>query len=219
MEGRRRGYGRTLGRRDVDLWRKIAGLLVIAVALVIVAAGCGGGSDTDDGAADASGGEAGTTKTSEVEARQPDEPEASKTFLKPGTKNKIAEFGEEASAKEREAASAVLEENFEAREAGEWAKQCASLTESAIKNVKEIASTQGGEGGGGCAKALGFRAKPLKLTKGLRENTLTGPIDALRFKGAKAYALYHGAGGRDYQMPMEKVDGEWKVDDLLTREL
>jgi hypothetical protein len=213
MEGRRRGHGRTLGR-NVDLGRKILGLLVTAVVLVIVAAGCGSGSNTSDGAADAS-----NSGDAEVEARQPDEPEASKAFLTPGTKSKIVTFGEEASAKEREAASAVLEENFKAREAGEWAKQCSSLTASAIKDVKEIASTQGGEGGGGCAKALGFRAKPLKLTKGLRENTLTGPIDALRFKDNRAYALYHGVGGRDYQMPMEKVDGEWKVDDLLTREL
>lgn len=215
----------------MDLGRRLAGVLVIALAVAIVAVGCGGGSSSDDSGGGGSDGgkssEAETTNTDgadtgtpeEVEARQPNEPEPSKAFLKSGSKNKIAKFGEEASAKEREAASKVLEENFKAREAGEWAKQCASLSPGAIENVKEIASTQGGGDGGGCAKELEFRAQPLKLTKGLRENTLTGPIDALRFNGNRAYALFHGPKGRNYAMRMEKVDGEWKVDDLLTEEL
>lgn len=205
----------------MGLGRRIVGVFVIAVAAIVVGCGGGGGSNSDTDRAGTEVSQAGQTEVSQadqVEARKPSEPEASKTFLKKGSKNKIATFGEEASAKEREAASSVLEENMQARESGEWAKQCSSLSPGAIEDVKEIASTQGGKGGG-CTKELEFRAQPLKLTKGLRANTMTGPIDALRFKGARAYALYHGADGRDYAMPMEKVDGEWKVDDLLTEEL
>ena len=37
---------------------------------------------------------------------------------------------------------------------------------------------------GSCAKELKGRAEPLQRTKSLRVNTMTGPIDALRFQGS-----------------------------------
>jgi hypothetical protein len=37
--------------------------------------------------------------------------------------------------------------------------------------------------------------------------------------GTKSYALYHGAHGKDYAMAMERVEGNWMVDALLTIEL
>jgi len=171
------------------------------------AAGCGGGSSSD-ASAQGSG-------SSEIEASKPGEGEPSRTFLSKSGENKIPKFGREASADERAAASKVLEENLQAREAGDWAAQCASLTPGAIKEVHEGAVEQGA-GSGGCTKELKARAEPLQRSQSLRVNTMTGPIDALRFKGHRAYALYHGTGSQDYAMPMEKIDGEWKVDSLLT---
>jgi len=172
--------------------------------------GCGG-SSSDANEADA-------TKPSEVEATKAGEAEASKAFLKSGSKNKIARFGEEASAKERAAASKVLTKNLRAREAGDWTTQCNTLSPKAIKDSAEIAEIQG-VAGGGCAKELKARAEPLEISEESRVNTLTGSIDALRFKGNRAYALYHGIGGLDYAMVMEKVDGEWKVGDVLEETL
>jgi hypothetical protein len=197
----------------------IVATTIAVMATAMLAVGCGGGSDSDAGERDSSqttDAQANQVKN-EVEASKPGEPEASKAFLKPGDKKSLAKFGEEASANEREAASKVLEENFKAREAGDWETQCSTLTPGAVEDVGEVASIQGIDGGG-CAKELKARAEPLQQTKSLRANSLTGPIDALRFKGNRAYALYHGVGGQDYAMPMEKVDGEWKVDDLLEEE-
>jgi hypothetical protein len=173
----------------------------VAIALAIAVAGCGGGSSSSD-----------ASQSNEIEAISPGESEPSRAFLK--SKKKFASFGEEASVEEREAASKVLEENLKARESGDWAAQCASLTPGGIKEVAEGAKEQGVEGGG-CAKELKARAEPLERSAPYRNNTMTGPIDALRFQGARAYALYHGVGGRNYAMSMEKVDGEWKVDSLL----
>lgn len=188
---------------------QVTGALLAALAIALLAAGCGGGSS------DASGAE--SDKADEVELASPSEGEPSRAFLKKSREDKIPKFGDEASAKEREAASSVLEENLKARAAGEWAKQCATLSPGAAKEVKQGASAQG-VGGGGCAKELKARAEPLQQTKSLRANSMTGPIDALRVKGIRGYALYHGVGGADYAMAMEKIDGEWMVGDILEEE-
>jgi hypothetical protein len=176
-------------------------LVAVAMALAITVVGCGG----DSGASDAS-------QSNEIEAISPGEPEPSKAFLK--SKKKFASFGEEASAKEREDASKVLEENLKARKSADFATQCDTLSSGGVEEVEEGAKEQGVDGGG-CAKELKARAEPLERSAAYRKNTMTGPIDALRFKGARAYALYHGTGGQDYAMPMEKVDGEWKVGSLI----
>lgn len=170
-----------------------AGVLIAVAMTAMIVAGCGGGSDSD---------------ASEVEA--------SKTFLTKGGKNTIPKFGEEADEEEREAASEVLEENLQAREAGDWETQCESLTPAAVKSTKEEAETRGASKG--CAKDLEALGEPKSETQSIRENTMTGPIDALRVKGNRGWALYHGSKGKDYAMKMEKVDDDWKVDSLTTTE-
>lgn len=172
--------------------RMIAGVAVLVLIAAIVMAGCGGSSSDAN------------------------ETEAGKTFLKKGSKNKIATFGEEADSDEREAASEVLEENLEAREAGEWAKQCSSLSAGRLKQIEKN-SLLGPEAN--CAEDIKSFAEPLPESKEARENTLEGSIDALRVKGDKAYALYHGKDGKDYAMPMRMEDGEWKVGSLTTTEI
>ena len=178
----------------VVLEQRIAGVLIVAAASAMAAAGCGGGSSSDA-----------------------NEPEASKTFLIAGNENKIPRFGEEADEEEREAASAVLEENMAAREAHDLEPQCSSLTAGAIKRAEEEAAFR--EPGPGCEPNLEELGTPWSITKEIRENTMTGPIDALRVKGDRAWALYHGAKGKDYAVKMEKEDDEWKVDSLTTTEL
>lgn len=174
--------------------RKITLALLAAILMAALAAGCGGSSSADT-----------------------NETEASKEFLKPGAKNKIATFGQEADSDEREAASEVLEENLQARAAGDWSTQCSSLSAKAIKKVAENPAAEGIKGG--CAKQLEAQGVPLNETKAIRANTMKGPIAALRIKGKKAYALYHGTKGVDYAMSMEKEGDEWKVASLTTEEI
>jgi hypothetical protein len=186
-------------------------LIVAVVVGAMLAAGltaCGGssGSATAEGSKTTGGSE--SSSTSEAGSSEP-----SREFITKGGENKIPTFGQEAEAAEREAASAVLEENLQARAVGDWASQCSSLTEGAIKEVKESSPAAGAKT---CAKALEAFAEPLAGTKSVRANTMTGPIAVLRVEGNKAYALYHGTGGKNYAMPMEKVGDEWKVAALIT---
>jgi hypothetical protein len=172
----------------------IVAAVLAVIAVGVVATGCGGSSSDASDAAGAS------------------------SFLKSANNKKTVNFGQEADDEEREAASSVLEENMEARAAGDWAKQCATLSPRATKSLEEE-NAERGEAQGSCAKDLEFQGEPKSQTASIRANTMTGPIDALRIKGDRGYALYHGAKGKDYAMPMEKVDGEWKVDDVVTEEL
>lgn len=172
----------------------IVAAVIAAIVIAIAAVGCGGSSSD---ASEAAGGA---------------------SFVKPGNNKKITKFGEEADDEEREAASEVVEENAQARAAGNWAKQCASLTPGAVKALEEE-NAERGEVQGSCAKDLEYQGEPKSQTASIRADTMTGPIDALRVKGDSGYALYHGKQGKDYAVPVEKVDGEWKVDDLLTEEL
>ncbi len=175
-----------------------------AIAMMMLAVGCGGSSlSSSDGSSSTTGNPSGAT---------------SAEFLRPNSpSNKYVRFGSEAPAAEREAASEVLKENLEAREDADFATQCASLSKAA---VEEIATPKKGAAAAAtCADALKTLAEPLKGTKEARTDTFAGQIAVLRIKGANAYALYHGNDKKDYEMPMENEDGDWKVGSLLTTEL
>lgn len=169
--------------------------LALVGLLAILVAGCGGGSAT--GA----------------------DEEGNAAFIVKGQKNTIVKFGEEADSDEREAASEVLEESLKARAAADWAGQCATLAKPTVDEIEEKweSSFKGIEG---CAESLKREAEPLSSTAKARRNTMVEPIAALRVKGKKGYALYHGKGGKNYAMAMElKGDDEWKVNSLATIEL
>lgn len=175
------------------------------IGLILLMMGCGAGSNSSSSS--------GTTDSAVVTESGP---EASAEFLNK-TDHSIVKFGKEASAEEREAASAVLTENLEAREAGDFATQCATLTAAAIEEIpgaKEPGSLKNN-----CAAALKELATPLSQSAKARKNTLSGPITAMRVKGNVANALYHGNDGKDYTMSLEKEDGVWKVGSIETIEL
>lgn len=172
--------------------------LAVALLLLIVAvvAGCGSGSSTTDASAASSAG-------------SPSE------FTRPGDKttNAYAVFGHEASNEERQAAYLVLKRDYKARAHGAWKTQCSTLSSKLITQVFEATGVSGVEKT--CPNALSILARPLASTKKVRVNTLAGSIAVLRVKGRKAYAFYHGTKDKDYVMPMENVNQQWKVAALL----
>jgi hypothetical protein len=173
---------------------------LLGLAIIVCMVGCGG---------------SGSQATAGVSTAVPSGP--SREFMEPGGENAPAEFGHVAGEAEREAASKVLAENFKARAAAHFATQCKTLAPKALEVVEEEADLRGGAKG--CAANLALVGKPLSASKEARENTLTGPIDVLRVKAPKAYALYHGKAGKDYAMPMEKVGGKWMAAALTTVEV
>jgi hypothetical protein len=185
--------------------KRVAAILLLIVAAALLFAGCGGGSSSTSSSS-ASGS---TTTTSDNGGGA----EPSKQFLKPKGKNEIAEFGSEASAEEREAASEVVEESLKAREDADFATQCETLS---LKGVKEVPGTKSRAE---CPKTLKSFAEPLAESKEARKDTLSGPIDAMRVKGEKGYALYHGTDKKNYAVPLEKEDGAWLVASVNTEEI
>jgi hypothetical protein len=168
--------------------------LIAVVALAVLVVGCGGGSASSATTGSTGGGAKGGL---------------SAQFDGPNGGSKFAAFGEESSAAEREAASAVLERNLAARAVGKWGAQCSTLTLTMIEEFER--PSKGGNPSSLCPGELKALAEPLPDTKGARADTLGGPIDAFRVKGSRGYALYHGNDGSDYAMLLAKEDGHWKV--------
>jgi hypothetical protein len=131
---------------------------------------------------------------------------------------KLARFGHEASPGEREAASSILEKNLEARQRGDFAVQCASLATAGLREVVPDPK-KGGARRTECPSALRKLAEPLIDSDLVRADTLAGSVAALRLKGRKAYALYHGKDGTDYTVPMSKEGGRWRVGSIYTTKL
>jgi hypothetical protein len=180
-------------------------LLLVMLGLVFALGGCGGSSSPDSAASAAS-----TTNASST-ADKASEPNAE--FGKSGNPNPIVEFGHEAPTAEREAVSPMVEKSLKARAAGNFSTQCQTLSLAAIKKVPEATSRKD------CPAALKEFASPLPETAQARKDTLTGPIDAMRVKGDKGWALYHGNDGKDYGLPLEKEGSTWKVGSVLTTEI
>jgi hypothetical protein len=173
--------------------------LLAALLAVVAAAGCGGRSSDTSGVRLAAGAE------------------PSKQFLVKGEESPIPLYGHEATVAEREAVSKVLEKSLRARAAGDWAAQCSTLSIYVMTQIeKQTAITK--STGKHCAKRLGQAAKSASAS--VLADTLPGSIDAMRTRGGRGFALYHGNDGNDYSMDMLKEEnGNWKVNSLTTAKL
>jgi hypothetical protein len=178
-------------------------LILAALTIVaLLAAGCGG-SSSSVGSSTASSKSSASSASSATEKPFKGEP-------------KIVKFGKPAPLGDVEAASKVLAENLEAREAADFATQCASLTPSA---QGEVVGSQTPKTAQECPSKLKELATPLKETEEIRTNTFDGIIDELRLKGSRAYALYHGNDGKNWAMPLQLEGKVWKVGSIVTTEL
>lgn len=196
--------------------RFVGPIALIALALGLGAlAGCGGSPSGTTGSSNSSSAGTEGTAASSGESSGSESPNAAGSsqpaegFSK---KARQATFGEEAPSAEREEASEVLEENLSARASGDYTVQCETLAALVIRGIEKNGNTAVAKRG--CAETLESEAK--KAPPGLLENTMEGPIAALRKQGNLAYALYHGNNGTDYAMRMLLENGEWKVAATLT---
>jgi len=169
-----------------------AGILALLAVLLIAA--CGGSGSSTTGGEDA--------------VKEP-----SREFAGPTGKNKLVQFGVEASEAERRAASAVLDQSFEARASADFAAQCATLT---AKEMEKVAGAGTGAGKKGastaeCTVKLKELADPLTRSEPFRKDKLEGDVTAMRVKGIRGFAFFHGTDGRDWMMPLEKEGAIWKV--------
>ncbi len=182
--------------------RKMRALTAILLLGLLVAS-CGGGGGATESKTDAASGS-----------------EASAQFLKVTGPNELLEFGSEATQAEREAANTVLQKSFKARAAANFAVQCAILTKEVVEKIKATAHVSvSGKAPKGCVGRLKEMATPLTRSEEAREDRLDETIPAMRIKGKKAFAVFHGTDGKNWVIPMEKESGSWRVAALEEEEL
>ena len=178
------------------------GLLLALVSLAMLVAGCGGGGSSSTSSSSSTASDSGSGAGPEPDAK----------FKTIKQTKFVLNFGKEASLEEWEAANAVVVENLKAREAGDWAAQCETLSQGGIEEVR------GTKKRSECPEKLKVIGEPAS-TKQLRKDTLPGSIQVLRVKGNQGYALYNGNDGHDYAVPLEKEDGQWRVTQLTMLQL
>lgn len=192
--------------------------LLIAALLALGLAACGGG-DSAPSIASSTGSE---TSSSEAAGEEDGSGAASNSkngsasFIVPGGDNSIQTYGEEADSAELKAAEEALNGYLEARAGAEWAKSCVYLTKGAIAPLTQLAARTPQFKGANCGEILAKLQKTVSPS-GLA-NTMTKGLASLRVEGERGFALYHGAGGIDYFVLMEKEGGDWKVAGLTPSE-
>jgi hypothetical protein len=182
----------------------VAGVLLL-LALVVGSVGCGEESSTS----------AGVETTAPEGQPFPHVKGAAREFLIPEGDNIVQTFGEEATAAEREKASKVIHAWMKARVAEDWATDCKYLAAEFEEDLVWDALNVSNEKVTNCVEALDFFGDAASGTSG---NTLTGPIDSLRFRSTttgntelEGYAQWHGPRGIDWVLPLRKELGSWKI--------
>jgi hypothetical protein len=173
----------------------------IAALLVVLVAGCGGGDSTT-----------GSETEGEASRPYPWVKGPSREFLVPEGDNIVQAYGREATKAEREEVSKVIEAWMKARAASREAAECRYLDPKSIESTISSASYQEQRKVTSCAEGLAVLAK--NGYRGKLANNMTGPIDSLRVGEGRGYVQYHGNDGRDWIIPVRKVDGEWKISTL-----
>jgi hypothetical protein len=194
--------------------RGVAKLLLATAVAALLASGfaaCGSDSNGDNSTAVTSQTTPATTTT---EGPGSPSDEASASFRTPGGDNSIQNFGEEADSAEVEAATTTLTAYLQARAEEDWVGACTNLARETIEPLEQLASRSPRFKGKGCATILAAFSAGTPSSV----NTLADGIASLRAEGERGFALYHGAEGADYFIPMTKENGEWKVGALAPSE-
>lgn len=218
-------------------------LLAVAITALLAAGitACGGGDSNDStstptvagqgttapedqgsgkGEKERSGDETGSSRGSDDspsgEGSSSSSGEGSASFRTPGGDNSIQSFGAEADPAQADEASAVLASYLGARAKDEWARECAYLAKVTVAPLEQLAAGSPQLKGKGCAAILAALAGNTPTST--RANTMTSGIASLRVEGDRGFALYHGAHGTDYFLPMVREGGRWKVGSLAPSE-
>ena len=193
----------------------------LALVLALALAACGGGGGSTSSTQAQSGSTSATaTAPAPTSTAKPSLAHGSSSssttkqaggaaaFVKPGADNSIPEYGSEAASSEVARAQAALSAYLVARAGAKWGRACTYLSASARANLQRYAGPSKGKAS--CAKLLAA----LSGSAAARVDTLTGGLAALRVKGEKGFALYHGPHAQKYVMPMAAQGGAWKVTQL-----
>jgi hypothetical protein len=131
-------------------------------------------------------------------------------FRQEGGDNSIPDYGQEASATEREAAADTLHAFFDSMVAHRWEAACAEMSASMLANLERLSEvSKQQEAPEGCAQLLANFSESTPQST-LEEAAIVDVI-SLRFEDDSGFLIYRGAGGDAYVMPVIKEEGAWRV--------
>jgi hypothetical protein len=220
--------------------RKIAVSLVAAVCAAILLAACGGGDDSStattattqstttpgnggsqtqpEGGGGKGGREEGSPRrrgSKQGGGKKEEEPdtsgERSSSFRTPGGDNSIQEFGEEAGASERAAATKTITTFYSASANQEWAVICGLISSKNKAQLQLFSEKVPKLNGKGCTEVLQL-VTPKNQPR--PPETIDGQVISLRVEDDISFALYHGVDGKNYAFPLKEEEGEWKLTGL-----
>ena len=169
----------------------------LLLALLIVPLGCGGGDSTNSSA------------ESGKEQLYPWVKGPSREFIVPYGDNIVQTFGDEATPAERKQVSQIMHAWFRARAAKQWTKDCSYFSRRYAKELTLDANNVTNGRVKTCPQALSYFG--YKASGDVKNVNLEGQIDSLRVSRNKGYAQYHGTDGKDWIIPVERENGEWKI--------
>jgi hypothetical protein len=139
----------------------------------------------------------------------PKKGERSYSFRTPGGDNSIQEYGNEGKASERSEAENSIEALYAAFSSGNWAEVCSKyLSSKNVEEIKILSEKSPQVKGSGCAGVL----SQLNTTpSGNTPDRPKGGVASLRIEGDTAFAIYRGADGKGYALPLKREEGVWKL--------
>jgi hypothetical protein len=196
--------------------------VLVAAACTLVLSACGG-SDSSSGSTASTAPPADSKAKAEASQESKTVPgskapleakteEPSADFAGKGKNGELAEAGTESTVSEREAASKIVEASFEAAEAEDWARQCATFSLELAESIEKRSKLSGRIS---CAKSIEQLARE---NGGALKNPMAGSLAALRVNGNQAFAFFRGAGERHFVIPLAREDGQWRLVALLPEE-
>jgi hypothetical protein len=164
-------------------------------------AGGGGGGATSGG-----GGSGGSESAT---GPGPKKGERSYAFRTPGGDNSIQEYGDEGRSSDRSEAESSIDALYAAISSGNWAAICEKyLSKKNIEQIELIAEKSPQVKGKSCAEVL----SGLNQVSGAESpEKPKGGIASLRIEGNTAFAIYRGADGKGYALPLIREGGQWKL--------
>lgn len=172
---------------------------LLLVALCVVLIGCSG-SDADSDAADAS-----PTERRQLKSHN-DSGGGAEQFANARSAGTVVEFGSEAAPEDFEDVAAALHGYLDAKEAQDWELACEYMSAEAIESIAQFAPDPDGTDCPQLLEDFSSGTDPEILHR-----LAIADVGSVRIAGDEAHALYKGAQGLGFFMPMVYEDGLWKV--------
>lgn len=171
-------------------------------------------SDSSEGNSDGGQSQSGGSDASDfVPKKHDDSGGGAEQFKVKGGDNSVQEFGEEADAKEFDAAAVALHNFLDARAEGNWAAACQYMSKGVVESFEKVTAQAKGVGDTSCGGILEKLTNPAAAQL-MKEEAAKANVGSLRIEDEQAFVIYTGIDGTVLAMPMANENGEWKVASL-----